>query len=95
MTSPRRLTGAALAAAAITTAQHIYFARKTLPREQRYALGVGAIIAGFAVWALPRQADALIALILVSGAAGVAPLAGYAVRRRQLRGKAKTDGWQD
>lgn len=79
---PRLAQGAALAAT-ITTLQHVALVDSgDIPREWRYILGVGAIIAGFAV-AYPER-RAVIALGAASAGASIAPLLGYHARRRLL-----------
>lgn len=81
-----RLAQAAGLTAALTTAQHILLAeRNDLPREARYALGVLAMIAGYAVWARDRRAVA--ALLVVAVAGGLPVAAGYERQRRRMRGR--------
>lgn len=85
-----RLAQAASLTAALTTLQHILFAeRDDLPREARYALGVLAMIAGYAVW--ERDLRAVAALLVVAVAGGLPVAAGYERQRRRMR--RRSDGW--
>ena len=95
MTSEIRLARAAALAATITAIQHATLYDTTLPREARYALGVGAILTGFAAWAVPaRRLDALAALCIVSAAAAAPVVAGYAWRRVRLEVRyGRLAGW--
>ena len=81
-----RYVQAAAIAASATSLQHILLVdRDDLPREVRYAMGVAAIVAGFAAWAIPARAwEASGALLVAVGGAGLPVIAGYAARRRLI-----------
>ena len=86
MTSLIHIAQAAAVAGLTTTAQHLLLRDvEALKPEERYALGVIAIAGAFALWALQEgQSEALAALLIIIGAAGLPPLVGYALRRDRI-----------
>lgn len=86
MTSLTRIAQAATVAGLTTTAQHLLLRDvESLKPEERYALGVIAIVGAFALWALQEgEADALAALLIIVAAAGLPPFIGYTLRRQGI-----------